>query len=288
MLQSLGIFNFSIMMKPIIQPEELTELAKTAEIVIVDAGNIVSYASQHLKGAIHVDLNADLAKVPLDPANGGRHPLPDPAFFGDVLGRIGISPISHVVVYDDQNGALSAARFWWMLKATGHEKVQVINGGLNTAAKAGFTLSDLVEIPVPAGRYLFNEWKLPLAFINEVEIAAGNDNSVVIDVRAAARYRGETEPIDPVAGHIPGAINIPYDSNLNAEGMFLSPDELYQKYTDMLDGVNPENAIVHCGSGVTACHTLLAMDYAGLPLPKLYVGSWSEWSGNKKTIAVNT
>ena len=275
------------MIKPIIQPEELVDLAKASEIVIIDAGNIVSYAMQHLKDAMHADLNADLAAVPDNPANGGRHPLPDTAVFGDVLGRLGITPQSHVVVYDDKNGALSAARFWWMLRAAGHEKVQVLNGGVTAAAKAGFPLSDLVGIPIPSEHYVFNEWKLPMAFIDEVEAAAMNDNRIVIDVRAAARYRGETEPLDPVAGHIPGAVNIPYESNLDAEGFFLGPEELESKYKIALEGINPQDAIVHCGSGVTACHTLLAMDYAGFPMPKLYVGSWSEWCGNGKQIAVN-
>lgn len=283
----LGIFNFSTMIKPIIQPEELTELAKTGEIVIIDAGNVMSYAMQHLKGAIHVDLNADLAAVPDDPANGGRHPLPDAVVFGDVLGRLGITPQSHVVVYDDKNGALSAARFWWMLRAAGHQKIQVLNGGVTAAAKAGFSLSDLVEIPIPAGRYVFSEWKLPMALIDEVETAAMDDSRSVIDVRAAIRYRGETEPLDPVAGHIPGAVNIPYETNLDAEGFFISPEELKEKYAASLNNISPQDAIVHCGSGVTACHTLLAMDYAGLPMPKLYVGSWSEWCGNGKQIAVN-
>lgn len=275
------------MIKPIIQPEELTELVKTNEVIIIDAGNMVSYAMQHLKGAIHVDLNADLANVPENAANGGRHPLPDKAFFGDVLGRLGITPLSHVVVYDDKNGALAAARFWWMLRAAGHEKVQVLNGGVTAASKVGFQLSDLAEIAIPADRYAFEEWKLPQAFIDEVEAAAANDSRAIVDVRAAVRYSGETEPIDAVAGHIPGAINIPYETNLDAEGFFLSPEELRAKYTAALQGVSPQNAIVHCGSGVTACHTLLAMDYAGLPLSKLYVGSWSEWSGNGKQIAVN-
>lgn len=275
------------MIKSIIQPEELTELVKTDEVIIIDAGNMVSYAMQHLKGAIHVDLNADLANVPENAANGGRHPLPDTASFGDVLGRLGITPQSHVIVYDDKNGALAAARFWWMLRAAGHEKVQVLNGGTAAAKKAGFPLSDVLEIAIPANRYIFEEWKLPQAFIDEVEAAAINDSRIVVDVRAAVRYSGETEPIDAVAGHIPGAINIPYETNLDAEGFFLSPEELQAKYTAALQGISPQNAIVHCGSGVTACHSLLAMDYAGLPLPKLYVGSWSEWSGNGKQIAVN-
>jgi len=272
-------------MEPIIQPEDLLELVKTTDVVIVDAGSSISYGTQHLKGAVYADLNLDLAAVPEDAAKGGRHPLPDPAYFGQVLSRLGITPQSHVVVYDDKNGALAAARFWWMLRAAGHEKVQVLNGGLTAAVKAGFPLSDLVEMPIPVAEYIFTDWNLPQAYMDEVETAALGTEHVVIDVREAARYRGETEPIDLIAGHIPGAINLPYASNLDENGLFIKPEIIGQKYVDELKGVNAANAIIHCGSGVTACHTILAMNYAGLPMPKLYVGSWSEWSRNDKNIA---
>jgi len=273
-------------MEPIIQPEELVELVKTIDVVIIDAGSSVSYGTQHLKGAVYTDLNLDLAAVPEDAANGGRHPLPEPAQFGQVLARLGITPQSHVIVYDDKSGALAASRFWWMLKAAGHEKVQVVNGGLTAAVKAGFPLSDLVEMPIPVAEYTFTNWNLPYATMDEVETAALGTDNVVIDVREAARYNGETEPIDLIAGHIPGAINIPYASNLDDNGLFIKPEIIGQKYVDELKGVNAANAIIHCGSGVTACHTILAMHYAGLPMPKLYVGSWSEWSRNDKKIAL--
>jgi len=272
-------------MEPIIQPEDLLELVKTTDVVIVDAGSSISYGTQHLKGAVYADLNLDLAAVPEDAAKGGRHPLPDPAYFGQVLSRLGITPQSHVVVYDDKNGALAAARFWWMLRAAGHEKVQVLNGGLTAAVKAGFPLSDLVEMPIPVAEYTFADWNLPQAYMDEVETAALGTEHVVIDVREAARYRGETEPIDLIAGHIPGAVNVPYASNLDENGLFIKPEIIGQKYVDELKGVNAANSIIHCGSGVTACHTILAMNYAGLPMPKLYVGSWSEWSRNDKNIA---
>lgn len=280
-----GFIIIHIMIKPIIQPAELMELVKTNDVVIIDAGNIVSYGMQHLKGAKHVDLNADLANVPDHPMRGGRHPLPDPVYFGMVLGRLGIKPESHVVVYDDKSGALAAARFWWMLRAAGHQKVQVLNGGVSAAAKAGFPLSDLVELSEARQPYVFSQWNLPQALIDEVEAAASDASKVVIDVRAAARYRGEVEPLDTVAGHIPGAVNIPYESNLDDEGFFLDPEILSLKYTEALNGISADNAIIHCGSGVTACHAVLSMEYAGLPVPKLYVGSWSEWSGRGKPIA---
>jgi len=272
-------------MIPIIQAEELIELMKLPDVVIVDAGESIDYTMRHIIGAVRADLNIDLANVPEDAAKGGRHPLPYPADFGQVLGRMGITPQSHVVVYDNKGGALAAARFWWMLKATGHEKVQVLNGGLNAAVKAGVALSDLIEMPIPAPVYSFTNWYLPTAIIDEVEVAALSTANVVIDVRENTRYLGENEPIDLVAGHIPGAINIPFASNLDTEGLFLSPEMLYQKYTNLLTGISSADTIIHCGSGVTACHTLLAIDYAGLPMPKLYVGSWSEWSRNNKNIA---
>ena len=236
---------------------------------------------------MHVDLNTHLAKVPEDAANGGRHPLPSVEDFAETLGRLGISAQSHVIVYDDKNGANAAARFWWMLRATGHTKVQVLNGGMAMAINAGFPISNVNEVASPVDPYPFTQWQLPVSTINEVEIAAEDSGTVVIDVRDAYRYNGESEPIDLVAGHIPGAVNIPFCGNLDADGLFLSANALREKYTAALGNANSGDVIVHCGSGVTACHTLLAIDYAGMPVPKLYVGSWSEWSRNGKKIATS-
>ena len=173
-----------------------------------------------------------------------------------------------------------------MLKAIGHEKIQVIDGGFQAAVKAGFPTTDKVEIPKSVEKYEITAWNLPLSDINEVEKVAKTDDYIVIDVRDANRFAGLTEPIDLIAGHIPGAANIPYTENLDATGAFLAPEILKEKYAEALAHVKPENVIVHCGSGITACHTLLAMDYAGLPIPKLYVGSWSEWSRNKKEMVL--
>lgn len=273
---------------PIIQPQELIALAK-GDLVIITAGAgsnaLLNYERSHLKGALFVDLNIHLATVPQDAANGGRHPLPSIESFARTLGRLGISPQSNVVVYDDKNGANAAARFWWMLRAAGHIKVHVLNGGISAATEAGFPISNAKEIVTPADPYTFTEWQLPIASINEVEAASENSHALIIDVRDAYRYRGESEPIDLVAGHIPGAVNIPFSSNLAPDGLFLSANTLREKYIEALGNVKSGDIIVHCGSGVTACHTLLAMDYAGLPLPKLYVGSWGEGSRNGKNIA---
>ena len=272
---------------PIIQPEEL--IAASAEIILIDAsagpGAPENYTKQHLEGALYVSLNTQLANVPANAANGGRHPLPLPGQFAQVLGQLGISAQSHVVIYDDKNGSNAAARFWWMLRAAGHTNVQVLNGGFQAAVDAGFPVSSGTEQPQPTSPYPFTHWQLPTATIDEVEAAAADTNHMVIDVRDADRYNSLTEPIDLIAGHIPGAVNIPFSSNLDDNGLFLSATALKDKYITALAGTALDNAIVHCGSGVTACHTILAMDYAGLPLPKLYVGSWSEWSRSNKKLA---
>ncbi len=269
---------------PIIQPHELVTLAQAQPVFILDASAgadaLSNYNSGHLKGALRIDLNNDLADVPEDAANGGRHPLPSIINFAEVLGKLGISAQSHVVVYDDKNGANAAARFWWMLRAAGHTKVQVLNGGFQAAVKAGFPVSNsIVNIrTVPA--YAFTNWKLPKVTIDEVKIAIADKQHVVVDVRDAYRYNGKSEPIDLVAGHIPGAINIPFNTNLDTNGMFLAAEILKEKYNTALGHTSINDVIVHCGSGVTACHTLLALDHADLGIPKLYVGSWSEWSRN--------
>ena len=270
---------------PIIQASEFLELNRTEKIIIVDAGNKENYLKKHLDKAIFVDLDSQLAEVNDDFADGGRHPLPKIETFAKTLKNSGIREESHVIIYDDKNGANAAARFWWMLKSIGHEKVQVLNGGIQAAEKAGFPTNNNKETAEIAEPYKIKEWKGSTAKINEVEKNAQNEQYLVIDVRENSRYRGKSEPIDTIAGHIPGSINVPYSTNLNEEGIFLSPAELKLKYQELFAGKDSEKIIVHCGSGVSACHTLLAIDYAGLQIPKLYVGSWSEWSRNNKPIA---
>ncbi|HEY4629388.1 MAG TPA: sulfurtransferase, partial [Flavobacterium sp.] len=207
--------------------------------------------------------------------------------FSKTLTSLGITPISHVVVYDDKNGANAAARFWWMLKSVGHNKVQVLDGGFQAAVKAGFPTSSKIEIPLTKEPYKIENWLLPLADIHEIDKVAQNHDFLVVDVRDQERYNGEKEPIDLIAGHIPGAINIPFTTNLDSNGFFLSPEKLKNNYLKEFGNKAAQNIIVHCGSGVTACHTLLAIAYAGLEIPKLYVGSWSEWSRNNRPIATS-
>ncbi|WP_421946016.1 sulfurtransferase [Pedobacter sp.] len=274
---------------PIIKPEDLTWLNFDEEIVIIDAsaGSQARYNENHLVGAIFANVNEDLANIG-NFADGGRHPLPSFEQFSKVLQKLGITKHTHVIVYDDKNGGNAAARLWWMLKSIGHEKAQVIDGGFQAAVKSGFPTTNKIETPKSVGEYEINTWNLPLSNIEEVEKVAKSEEYILIDVRDANRFNGLTEPIDTIAGHIPGAINIPFTENLDEEGRFLAPEVLNKKYTSALSSVTAENVIVHCGSGITACHTLLAMDYAGLTIPKLYVGSWSEWSrNNKKMVLAN-
>ncbi|MEL1254584.1 sulfurtransferase [Flavobacterium sp. DGU38] len=274
---------------PIINPEELLQLKNSTEVILVDARAGLNmeenYKKEHLKGARYVDLNRDLATADCNPANGGRHPLPSLEKFSEVLSKLGITSQSHIVIYDDKNGSNAASRFWWMLKAVGHEKAQVLNGGYQAAIHKGFPLSSGTESFYTTEKYPVSDWQLLLTNIKEVDKARNNPENIVIDVRDKNRFEGLTEPLDLIAGHIPGAVNVPFSENLDENGFYLSAEKLAKKYTEILGTIKPENIIVHCGSGVTACHTLLAMDYAGIPIPKLYVGSWSEWSRNNLPMA---
>ncbi len=276
---------------PIIQAAELISLNPDNYILIdASAGSKARFDAEHLASALYIDLNKDLANIG-DFAIGGRHPLPIISQFAATLGNFGIDKNSHVIIYDDKNAGNAAARFWWMLRAIGHEKVQVLNGGYNAAIKAGFPTNSLKvkaesKKPYSIASGELSEWQLAIADINEVEIASKTGNQTIVDVRDADRFAGLTEPIDLIAGHIPNAINIPFTSNLDENGLFLEPEVLKAKYKKGLAGKASENVIVHCGSGVTACHMLLAMDYAGLAIPKLYVGSWSEWSRNDKDMVL--
>lgn len=273
-------------LSPIIQPSELVYL-NPDEFILFDAsaGSKARYDENHLAGAFYIDLNTDLANIG-DFALGGRHPLPTLAHFAEVLGKFGIDKNSHVIIYDDKNGGNAAARFWWMLKSIGHEKVQVLNGGFDAAIKTGFATNSLKSKAKSQNPYPIDSWQLTVADINEVEIASKTGNQTIIDVRDASRYAGLAEPIDLIAGHIPGAINFPFTQSLDENGFFFNPKVLRKVLEMSLEDINPENTIVHCGSGVTACHLLLAMDYAGIEIPKLYVGSWSEWSRNDKDMVL--
>lgn len=253
-------------------------LVGRADLIWFDCrGDAAKYDAGHVAGARHASLDRDLSAPAPDPALGGRHPLPELSTFAACLGRWGVTPESHLIAYDDQRGANAAARFWWLLRALGHARVQVVDGGLPALIAAGFALTSEPPAPAPAPPYPASGWRLPIVDIDAVERARQDPTWRVIDVRAAPRFRGESEPIDPVAGHIPGAINVPLTDNLDPQGAFKTPEALRSLYEGALAGVPPERVIVHCGSGVTACHTLLALERAGLGGASLYVGSWSEW-----------
>jgi thiosulfate/3-mercaptopyruvate sulfurtransferase len=273
---------------PLIKPQELAKVLSNPDLILVDARNSSdprkTYEKGHLIGAIFVDPNLELADIKKNLAEGGRHPLPKPEDFCRTLGKLRIHPESRVIVYDDQLGANAAARFWWMLRALGHKQIQVLEGGFQGAVEAGIPISTQWETSNPVQSYPAENWLLMTADLKEVEEAAWDKNHLIIDVRSPERYRGESEPIDLVAGHIPGAINIPFTENMDEQGNFLSPEKLKEKYLPIFGEIPDENIVIHCGSGVSACHTLLALDHAGLDIPKLYVGSWSEWSRNGKPI----
>ncbi len=277
-------------MQSLIKPQELASLINDGKLVLIDARTgpdaKEKYSSGHLEGAIFVDLENELSKKGPNAAVGGRHPLPPVKDFAALLGKLGIDKSKQVVVYDDKSGANAAARFWWMMRAVGHENVQVLDGGMKAAVDAGLPLSDNTSAISATDAYPVNEWVLPTVNADMVAKATADSEWLVIDVREAFRYKGESEPIDTVAGHIPGAVNVPYAGNLNADGSFLSSSGLAEKYKEVLGKRDVKNVIVHCGSGVTACHTLLAIDQAGLDIPGLYVGSWSEWSRNERPVAV--
>jgi thiosulfate/3-mercaptopyruvate sulfurtransferase len=277
-------------MNPIITPNQLLEAVQTNAIVLVDATNsskaYQNYQQTHLQGALFVDVNTQLADIKEDVSIGGRHPLPTVDQFSKTLTDLGITPETWVVVYDDKNGANAAARFWWMLRSIGHKKVQVLSGGIQAAIQAGFPTSSAVEVPTLVESYPVQDWQWSTIDLGGMDEMIQKDNFLIIDVRESQRFKGETEPIDLVAGHIPGATNIPFTTNLDENGLFLSPEELKTKYQKAFENIPDENRVVHCGSGVTACHTLLAMAIADLPIPQLYVGSWSEWSRNNREIVV--
>jgi thiosulfate/3-mercaptopyruvate sulfurtransferase len=272
-------------MKSIINIEKLAQISEHPNLKIFDVRTgpdaKSEFEKKHLKNAVFVDLNSDLAEIN-DPKNGGRHPLPKFENFIGTLGRLGIDRDSHVVIYDDKNGANAAARFWWMLKAVGHKNAQVLNGGLQYAESHNYPLSSYNE-PYPETEYIsdYHDWQLPQVWIDDVKLATRDSDSVIVDVRESQRYQGITEPIDLVAGHIPNAKNFPFSDNLDENGLFKSPEILKDLYSELFENHDKNKIIFHCGSGVTACHSLLALDHAGFDIPNLYVGSWSEWSRNE-------
>ena len=258
---------------------ELASALGRDDLVVLDARVLLSdreageamYRQSHIPGASYADLDRDLSD---HRKTGGRHPWPDAADFTETLGRWGIRPDTQVVVYDAADGALAAARAWFLLRALGHRNVAVLNGGWAGWTSLGLPVES-EEPTVTPTRYdaTFENDRLLDADAVQAHLDAGG---MLIDARAAERFRGEVEPLDKVAGHVPGAVNRPYTDNLR-DGHFKRSDILASEFSALLAGHAPDQVAVMCGSGVTACHHLLAMAHAGLNGAKLFTGSWSGW-----------
>lgn len=264
---------------------DVAALAACREAVVVDcrfdledtARGEAAYAEGHIPGAVYAHLDRDLSNPAL--TDRGRHPLPPPARLAEVFGRLGIAAGRQVVAYDAGNGMM-AARLWWMLRYMGHDEAAVLDGGFQAWVAAGQPLEAGVRTAEPVA-FIGRPRPERLALLDEVVEAVATRPSLafeLVDARDPARYRGEVEPIDRRAGHIPGARNHCFRKNLDASGRFLPPALLKEAFVGSL-GTLPDATTVHyCGSGVTACHNVLAQVHAGLPEPRVYCGSWSEWS----------
>ena len=237
-----------------------------------DTWGEAQYRAAHIPGSVFAHLDRDLSAAKT--GRNGRHPLPSPEAAAAVFGRLGIDAQKQVVVYD-QGGGMFASRLWWMLRWLGHERVAVLDGGFEAWVRDGRP----VEAAVPAVRATtFVPRPAPIAVDAAVLLARLSDPSMLVrDARAPERFRGEVEPLDPVAGHIPGAVNWPFGRNLGPDGRFKPADALRAEFAAVLGSLPPPAVVHQCGSGVTACHNALAMEIAGLPGARLYPGSWSEW-----------
>jgi len=263
--------------------EELHAALGRAELRLLDARAVLTdpaagaaaWAQSHLPGAVHADLDRDLSDHSVH--GQGRHPLPDAAQFARRLGQWGIAPQHQVVVYDAADGSMAAARAWWLLKLLGHEAVAVLDGGLAAWRAAGFRETAQASAPQPEADYPVAQFDRSRMLDAEAVLARlGQAPGWLVDARGAERFRGEVEPIDPVAGHVPGAVNRPFALNLR-DGRFRPAQELRGELQAVLRSHDPGEAVLMCGSGVTACHLLLAFEHAGLPGPRIYPGSWSGW-----------
>ncbi|MEN4944847.1 sulfurtransferase [Pseudomonas proteolytica] len=267
----------------LISPQQLAERQKHAGLVILDCRFALedpdygrcSYAEGHIEGAQYADLERHLSG-PVTKGVTGRHPLPAPQALVQQLQAWGINADSEIVLYDDGPGAY-AARAWWLLAWLGkRDGVSILDGGLKAWHAAGFPLS--LDAPsTEPGTFTGSPDNHLLLDVEHLQKRLGQPGLTLIDARALPRFRGEVEPIDPIAGHIPGAQCAAFNENLGSDGRFLPVEQLKQRFADKLQGRAPDELVAYCGSGVTACHNLFALSLAGYPLGKLYAGSWSEW-----------
>jgi thiosulfate/3-mercaptopyruvate sulfurtransferase len=237
----------------------------------IDAGER-AYREAHLPGAHFLHIDHDLSGVKT--GRNGRHPLPEISTLAATLGRIGIDASKQIVAYD-QNHGMWASRLWWLLHWLGHDRAAVLDGGLDKWLVEQRPVT--AELPITRATTFVPRPPRPTASADEILRHLGDGTLTVLDARAPERYHGDMEPIDPVAGHIPGAINRPYTVNLTAQGTFKPAEALRHEFDAQLADRAPESVVHHCGSGITACHNVLAMAIAGLPGSRLYPGSWSEW-----------
>jgi thiosulfate/3-mercaptopyruvate sulfurtransferase len=266
-------------MNTLVDIEELGNLLKNQQVILFDCRYSLqvpdagrrAYEDSHIPGAHFVDMNEVLSR-PHVPGKTGRHPLPTRAEWSLQVQAWGITPDIQVVLYDDAGGA-AAARMWWMLRWLGHEKVAVLDGGWQAWLSEGLpVIADVPEAPVATKfSYLDAPSLATLVTADQLD----ENKQVLLDAREPPRFRGEVEPIDPVAGHIPGASCSPFSANLRPDGTFKAAEELRGKFFPAT--ASGKQVVCYCGSGVTACHNILAMQIAGLPMPALYAGSWSEW-----------
>ena len=238
------------------------------------------YAAGHITGAVRADLDRDLADM-ATPSNGrGRHPLPEASLFSAWLSKAGWRPDLQVVAYDAAGGALAAARFWWLARLAGIDNVAVLDGGWAAWLEATLPVDDApVEREATSVHVTFDAAGTVGA--DELTEGVASGHVLLLDARAAPRYRGDVEPLDPVAGHVPGARNHPFAENLDSSGRFLLPEQLRREFTAAIGTHAAEDVVHMCGSGVTACHNLLAMEYAGLCGSRLYAPSWSGWVSDR-------
>ena len=268
----------------LVSVEELAVLLGAPALRIVDARFVLaggdadagekSWHAGHIPNAGYVHLDRELSDH-RKPASAGRHPMPEAADFCKTLERLGISADSQVVVYDASDGAMAAARFWWLLKLLGHERVAVLDGGFARWSALGFPVDATAPTLAP-GFYRASFDSRLVADTPEVAARTGEAPGWLLDARAPERFRGDVEPLDRVAGHIPGAVNRPYTENF-ADGRFRPAQELRAEFIALIGGLDPRRVLLNCGSGVTACNNLLAMEHAGLHGARVYAGSWSGW-----------
>jgi thiosulfate/3-mercaptopyruvate sulfurtransferase len=268
-------------LQTLIGVNDLSALMRERDLLVIDCRSDLAdpargareYAQSHIPGAVYADLNRDLSD--LSKHGLGRHPLPDAQAFSTVLGRWGWTPGTPVVAYDESSGAY-AARLWWMLRLTGARDVAVLDGGLAAWNAAGLPLN--ADIPVRTPTQVTAEFDAgKILDTQQLQQMLQSPQCLLLDARAAPRFRGEVEPIDPVAGHVPGAHNRPFSENLGVDGRFKPASILRAEFQALLGTHASGDVINMCGSGVTACHNLLAMEHAGLHGAKVYAPSWSGW-----------